>query len=214
MLFYLRTQIDTAQMWNYYINAMLELNSDLSTQKQIKRISLKKAFEGAIKTSFMTEDHYLQYIELLYTINSKDDNIEKVLKKATDIYKNSLRIWLLCMRFYIQECNFKKVQTIFNTAMKVLGSRGAELWELYLIYVKSCRSSEAHVEFDRFIMNLSWQRHDSFNVLKANVLELLAATTTMKRSRKYYNLFIKHYPVCYEVHDMMAQLEAQQVRDF
>lgn len=178
---------------------MLELNSDLSTQSSMKRFALKKAFEGANESNHMSEDHYLQYIELLYTNNSKDDNIEKVFQKATKIYETSVRIWLLCMRYYIQDNNFKKLQDVFKTAKNVLGAKGAELWQLYLIYLKSCRSAEAHAEFERYIHELSRQPHATFNVLKAQILELLATTVNMKRARKTYSTFIKHYPVCYEV---------------
>lgn len=199
-------------MWNFYVNAMLDLNSDLSTQSSMKRFSLRRAFEGAHQSNHMSEDHYLQYIELLYSNNPKDDIIETVLQKATKVYENSLRIWLLCMRFYIQENSFKKVQEIFKVAKNVLGAKGADLWQLYVMYLKSCRSSEAHAEFDRYIMELSRQQHPTFNNLKAQILELLAATTTMKRARKTYSLFIKHYPGGYEVHEMMAELEAKQVR--
>lgn len=199
-------------MWNYYINAMLDLNSDLSTQSSLKRFSLRRAFEGANQTNYMSEDHYLQYIELLYSNNTKDDNIEKVLHKATKVYENSPRIWLLCMRYFIQENSFEKVQEIFKVAKRVLGARGAELWQLYVMYLKSCCISVEHTEFDRFIVELSRQRFDSFNILKAHMLEMLAATTTMKRVRKTYGLFIKRYSLCYEVHEMMAELEAKQVK--
>lgn len=204
-------QINTNKMWNYYIDAMMELNSDLSTQSSIKRFALRKAFEGANETNHMSEDHYLQYIELLYTNNPKDGTIEKVFQKATKIYENSLKIWLQCMRFYIQDNNFKNIQNVFRTAKHVLGPNGAELWQLYLIYLKSCRSSEAHAEFDRYIFELSRQPHATFNVLKADIIELLATTVNIKRARKIYSLFIKHVPACYEVHEMMAELEAKQV---
>lgn len=205
-------QVATNKMWNYYIDAMLELNSDLSTQAAMKRFALKKAFEGANAANHMSEDHYLQYIELLYTNNPKDENIERVFQKATKIYASSVRIWLLCMRYYIQGNNFKKLQEVFKTAKFLLGPKGAELWQLYFIYLKSCRSSEAHTEFERFINELSRQSYPTFNVLKAQILELLAITTNMKKARKTYNLFAERYPSCYEVHDMMAELEEKQVK--
>lgn len=192
---------------------MLELNSDLSTQSSIKRFALKRAFEGANRSNRMSEDHYLQYIELLFTNNRKDDNIERVLHKATMIYQKSLKIWHLCMRFYIQENNFKKLQGVFGVAKNLFGARGMELWQLYMYYLKSCRRSESHVEFERFIGELGRQTYATFSPLKAQVLELYATTVNMKRARKIYNYFVKNLPDCYEVHEMMAELEAKQVRN-
>lgn len=204
--------VDTPKMWNFYINAMLELNSDLSTQASIKKFGLKRAFEGASRSNHMSEDHYLQYIELLYTNNPKDVIIEEIFGKATKTYGSSLKIWLQCMRYYIQDGNFTKTQEIFKTAKNLLGPKGTEVWHLYLLYMKSCRSSDAHAEFDRYIGALAQQKHGAFNGLKGQILELLAITTGIKRARKAYKLFINNYPESYEVHDIMAELEAKQVK--
>lgn len=190
---------------------MIDLNSDLSTQSHLKQTSLKRAFEGASRLNYMTEDYYIQYVELLYRMNQNDENIERVLQKVTKLYERSLRIWLLCMRYHIQKANFQRVREIFKIAKNSLGTNGVEIWELYIMFVKSCRSSEANIEFNHFAVELSRQQNPAFNKLKAELLEMLAATTSMKRVRKTYELFIKHYPVCYEVHEMMANLESKQV---
>lgn len=65
-------------MWDYYINAMLALNSDKSTQASLKRSSLSRAFKAAHDSNNMSEPHYLQYIELLYSMKPKDETIPKV----------------------------------------------------------------------------------------------------------------------------------------
>lgn len=198
-------------MWTYYINAMLELNKDLSTQSSYKRYALGKAFQAANQSDHMSEGHYLQYIELLYSNNPKDENIIEVFQKATNIYKTSLKIWLQCMRYYIQENNFRKVQEVFQNAKPHLGPKGVELWQLYLVYLKTQQNSETSLEFERLVYEISCQSHTAFNVLKAHVLELLATTVSMKRARKTYRSFIKHFPCCYEVHETMAELESKQV---
>ncbi|XP_031627058.1 U3 small nucleolar RNA-associated protein 6 homolog [Contarinia nasturtii] len=207
-------QIDTKKMWNYYIEAMMELNSDLSTQPVLKRYALRRAFEGANESNHMSEDHYLQYIHQLITNNPQDEAIEKVFQKATKMYENSLAIWLLCLRYYIQNENgFSKVQENFRKAKIVLGPRGAEVWELYLIYLKTnCTKAEIQREFKAFILELSLLKYATFNQLKAQVLELVATTAKMKRAREVYEKFIKDHPDGYEYHDMMATLEAKQMK--
>lgn len=207
--------VNTAQMWNFYINAMLDLNNEISatsTQVGLKRFSLSQAFEGANNSNQMSETHYLQYIELLYSNNPKDENIEQVFQKATKIYETSENIWLQYLRYYIQVNNFKKLKDIFKAAKLRLGpTKGSDVWELYSIYLKSLQSNEANSEFERLISEVSCQPHKSFNVLKAHILELLATTVSMKRARKTYKMFIRNFPSCYEVHEMMAELESKQV---
>lgn len=208
--------VSTAKIWSYYINAMLALNEDktiVTTLVGLKRFCLSQAFEGANNSNQMSETHYLQYIELLYSSNPKDEHIEQVFQKATKLYGTSENIWLQYLRYYIQANNFKKLKDIFKTAKLQLGATmGAEVWELYLIYLKYVQSNEANSEFERLILELACQPHANFNVLKAHILELLATTVSMKRARKTYQLFIKHFPSCYEVHEMMAELEAKQVK--
>lgn len=207
--------VNTAKMWNCYINAMLELNNNTSaasTQIGLKRFSLSRAFEGANNSNHMSETHYLQYIELLYLNNLKDENIEQVFQKAVKLYETSESLWLQYLRYYIRANNFKKLKEIFKTAKHRLGqTRGSEVWELYLIYLKTLQSNEANNEFERLISEVACQPHKSFNILKAHILELLATTISMKRARKTYQLFIKHFPSCYEVHEMMAELEGKLV---
>lgn len=198
-------------MWNYYIDAMIELNSDLSTQASLKQYGLRKAFEGAYEANHMSEDHYLQYIALLFDNNRNDENIEKILHKATKIYDTSSRLWVQYMRYYIKHKQFKKVQDVFQTAKNLLGENGTDLWQLYMVYVKSCRNNEAHAEYDRIIMDLSRQPYTSFNTLKAWAIQMVALTENLKRARKAYNLFIKYHPECYEVHDKMAEIQSKLV---
>lgn len=199
-------------MWNYYINAMLELNNDLSTQSALKRYALGRAFQAANESNHMSEDHYLQYIELLHANNPKDENIVRVFQKATSIYKNSLKIWLQCMRYYIQDNNTQKVQETFKTAKFQLGPKGADLWQLYMMFLKANQNPSSSAEFERLIQELAWQLNPEFNELKAYLLELVAVSSSMKRARKVYELFTRNMPGCYEVHEMMADLEAKQVR--
>lgn len=205
--------VDTTQMWDYYINAMLELNSDLTTQASLKRHSLSRAFKAANESNNMSEDHYLQYIELLFANNPKDETIAQVLEKSTSKFSSSLKVWMQCLRYYIQENNFKKTHDVFQRAKKVLGPNGQELWQLYLIYLKTHQNADANQEFEHLVHEIACQPHPAFNVFKSKILELLATTVSIKRARKTYQVFIKNFPNCLEVHEMMADLESKQVKN-
>lgn len=198
-------------MWDYYVSAMIELNHDLSSQKEIKQNALLKAFAGACQFDHMTEENYIQYIELLYQMNPSDENIEKVFQKATKANGRSAPLWLLCMRYHIQQNNAKKVRETFRVSKELLGRNGVEIWELYMMYVKSSGHSDAHKEFKYFLTELSRQHHHAFDQLKANILEMLASTAGMKMVQETYELFTKHYLICDEIHAMMKDIRGRQV---
>lgn len=201
-------------MWNYYLNAMIELNIDLSTHAALKRHALSQAFELAYQSNSMVEYHYLQYIELLYANNPKNERIERILEKAIKELESSPDIWFQYLQYFIKENDPKKLEKLrnaFETAKKRLGPDSANIWYLYLTYLKSCQTSETNAEFERLIKELACQPHFNFTVVKAQILELLEKTTNLKRTRDTYNLFTKYFPGCYDVYEMMAELEAKQV---
>lgn len=200
-------------MWNYYIDAMLELNKNPTQLNGFKRFLLGRAFAGANNANHMSETNYLQYIELLNSNNSKDENIIHVFKKATQIYSTSENFWIQYLRYYIQANNVKKIKEIFNAARTRLGSNCANIWELYLIFLssRSIYCEESKVELEKMIDEVVVRPEKSLNVLKARVLELVANTMDIYRARKTYKLFIESNPSCYEVHCVMADLEATQV---
>lgn len=92
-----------------------------------------------------------------------------------------------------------------------MGPDGYEIWEIYLLYLRTLGTEEAAKEYDSLIHELARQHHPQFNVIKANILELQAVMVSIKRARKTYRLFIKNYSNCLEVHERMADLESKQV---
>lgn len=92
-----------------------------------------------------------------------------------------------------------------------MGPRGADLWYLYMLYLKTTQHSEAKGDFDRLVYDVGMQYHPSFNVLKANVLEFMATTIGIRRARKIYATYSKNHNLALEMHEMMADLESKQV---
>lgn len=206
-------RLNTTQMWNYYLNAMLDLNSDLTTQASLKRSVLGRAFRDADESNNMSEEHYLRYVELLFKNNSSDPMIAQVLNRSTSKFSQSFKVWDQCLRYYIQLDNFEKTKETFDKARIFLGPNGADLWHLYMIYLRTWQKPDTNNEFEELVSTLSLQMYPAFNELKAKILELLAATVSIKRARKVYHQFVKNCPNSYEVHEKMADLEMCQVKE-
>lgn len=119
-----------------------------------------------------------------------------------------------CLRFYIQRNDPDKVKNIFLSARNNLGSNGSEIWLIYIIYVKTSPPDPQNKEFGNLVTELSQITYPQFNVLKAKILELVATTQSIKHARKAYQMFIRNYAGCLEVHETMADLESKQVGGF
>jgi len=70
--------IKTEKMWSFYINAMIDINRDLTTHAALKKKSLNDAFKGAHSAQCLSEDQYFHYIENLIEAEEKEDYIVEV----------------------------------------------------------------------------------------------------------------------------------------
>lgn len=199
-------------MWASYLDTMITMKSDLSTLSSLKRYALYRAFEAANRSHKMSERHYLQYVELLYTKNPNSANVERVLQEALQVHSKSLEIWYQLARYYIRCNSFKRLQEVFIAARQRLGGNCAEVWYLYLMFLRTQQTAETNTEFEKIVVELATQSHPTFGPLKGDILEHIAVTSNIKRARKMYNLFSKHSPNSFEIYDTMADLESKQVK--
>lgn len=72
---FLHSQLNTTQMWDYYLTTMFDINVDLATLAPLKRNLLNRALHAANNSGNMSEEFYLKFVELLYAHgNGKQNN--------------------------------------------------------------------------------------------------------------------------------------------
>lgn len=119
-----------------------------------------------------------------------------------------------CLRYYIHKNDPDKVKSVFVNAKSNLSTDSADIWLIYLIFIKTSPPEPQNKEFPALITELSQIAHPKFNLLKSKVIELLATTQSIKHARKAYQMFVRHFASCLEVHETMAELESKQVHAF
>lgn len=60
-------------MWTLYIDAMIELNTDLSKQMLLKQKCLLEAYKGGFEALCLTEKQYFKYVEILKKLLSTSE---------------------------------------------------------------------------------------------------------------------------------------------
>lgn len=205
-------QLDTRQMWTYYIDAMIELNRDGSRQAQFRRSLLGRAFKAAAETGHMSEEHYQKYIELLFSdLDANKAELIKVFEQAVVKYETSLRLWSMYFTYYLHRNDYENVRAVFRRAKKILGRKSIPLWRKYLTYLRMLPTGEQIAEFNRCMNEIVPLQHTEYNELKALIVTMHYKIATIARARKIYKAFIDSTPNCYEVHAAMADLEAKCV---
>lgn len=116
------------------------------------------------------------------------------------------------MRYFIYNDEFENVQETFRIAKKCLHNDGAQIWQLFLIYLKTTSGLDPRAEADRLVTEIAPMCSKGFDKFKVQVIEMMATMYSIRKARTTYELFIKNQPKCYPVHDKMIDLESKQVR--
>lgn len=195
-------------MWEYYLDCMLDLNKDLTTQMTLKKTKLNDAVHFAKERSIqMSEDQYIKYIEIISKHKARNDYIKSVVEKATKLYTTSASLWLIKLRFYMQQQNLKKVRETFCESRNYLEDKSAEIWRWYFIYIKSYAALPE--EYERFVFDLANQRNPDFNIVKSYVLELDENTKGYTKAIETCDLFLRYCPQCPVILKWKADLKTR-----
>lgn len=195
-------------MWKYYLDCMLELNKDLTTQLTLKKSILNDAVHFAKEKSIkMSEDQYIKYIEIISKHKARVDYIESIVRRATTLYPKSASLWLQRLRFYMQLKSFNRIKETYCEARNNLEDGSAEIWRWYFIYIKS--HAVPPEEHERFVFGLANQKNPDFNIIKSYVLELLENTKGYSKAMETCELFLRYCPKCPVILKMKTDLQTR-----
>lgn len=196
-------------MWSLYIDAMLKLNQDMSTQQVLKRKRLAIAFKEGHESGLMSVDHYCIFIKMLSESNSGADIIESVLSEAVKHHK-SLKLYEVWLSTYIVANNEPKVYEIFRKADKELGVESFPLWRYTLMFYKT-RYDDSSRLLKQLYKEACKKIYPEFGIFKGEYLEFCVLNMPMNKARAEYDELCKIPPPCLEMHQKMAQLESNLV---
>lgn len=210
-------QLKTQKIWSHFIDAMCKLNDDTSCLVDYKRTLYFETLKECSKTDLMSEQHFAQYLEILYQLSkrladqSKIYPIVKVFEQAVTKYPKSAQLWMMYITFYIQRSELAKATSVLDRAVPSLGVAVIPLWEKYLNFTLSVRSPKFSAAFKKSSDKIMRFQQPEYNKLKAILVELHAKKDDINQARQVYKQIISFSTNCYEVHERMLDLEQNQV---
>ncbi|XP_055371076.1 U3 small nucleolar RNA-associated protein 6 homolog [Condylostylus longicornis] len=205
-------EIKTEAMWNYYLNAMLELNQDLSTQKNYKREKLGSALKAAHEANFMSEYFYDLYIDLL-----KEDKVGpwdyliEIMNSAVERYPQSIKLWEHLTTFYTIKDDATMVEESFRKAKDKLGSSSAKLYKILLQYYQT--KPDCYDRLDSIYNEVCKETAEDFLNFRVDYLEYTALVKEdFELTRKLYDELTLLSPAVLTLHETMAYLESTQLK--
>lgn len=97
-----KLQVKGEEIWSYYIDAMRDLNQDMSFEPTFKRNSLGEAYKGGFKAGFLSEKNFCEYIEILMKAKKIENTF--ILEVKTNLVqliknKNKIKFFFFFNRF-------------------------------------------------------------------------------------------------------------------
>ncbi|XP_053693188.1 U3 small nucleolar RNA-associated protein 6 homolog [Sabethes cyaneus] len=206
--------LPTAQMWSYYIDAMLEVNNDMSSYPKLRRKSLAEAFKNAYENSSLDEQKLIQYLKLLtYADKRSDSFVAEVFQKALNAYPNSGQLWELRLKDAVRnEMSADGFDSLFKQAINKCAVEDAlSLWIVRCQYYQTqpVLSEKLRQVFREAIQQPNLEISQHFQPV---FLKYLVVTTNIDNARKEYREMQRNCIPCLELHRKMAELELIQVQ--
>lgn len=202
-------ELKTDTMWSYYIKEMMALNQDLSTEKNLKRNSLMKAFKGAHDAGLMTVDQYLDFLEILMQ-SEENEYFLTVIRAATTKHTYAIKLWETWMRFHIRNDEEEQVNEIFKRATKKLATGSVPLWRLLIHYYHT--KPDIPDKLDEIYRAAIYQSPTISSFFKPVYIEWVASNRNINFARKTYNELSTKGAPCLALHKAMLGLESMQIK--
>lgn len=204
-------QFNQKLMWNYYMDAIFEMVKDTSCLVERRFTTLKETFEKYCIAGFASEEHYFKYIYALREADPNDPDILDACVKGTEKYPYSPRLWTCLMKCHIQRNDFLNVHQVYTDAKFQLQGDITDLRYTYFEFLMVFPDDERLREFNKGVEELSFVTNKSVHELKGRLLKLAHSILGINYVRQIYETFCGKRGVCFEIHDIMAALEAKEV---
>lgn len=198
-------------MWKYYMDAIFEMVKDTSCLVERRFSTLKDTFEKYTLTGYTSEEHYLKYIYALREADPNDPDILDACIKGKEKYPSSPKLWTCLMKCYIQRNDFQNVYQVYGETKYQLQGDISELCYTYFQYLLVFPDDERISAFNRGVEDLSFITNKSVNEVKGKLLRLAHSILGINYARQVYGVLCGKRGACFEIHDVMAELEAKEV---
>lgn len=176
--------IDTDEMWTFYLNAVHAINVDTNhTLLPLRRRMLGQAYKAADTQGRMDRFHYSNYVQLMYECNASDELVEPIVKRAIAKFGDSIEIWTIYMKHYMHSDNADRVKEVFEQSRKRFAQTGAPLWKLYVEYVSSVTPSKVKDVYNEVLV----KSNPEFDEIKMKYIDWAYSIGGIKSVLDVYN---------------------------
>ncbi|KAH8304199.1 U3 small nucleolar RNA-associated protein 6 homolog [Drosophila kikkawai] len=209
-------EVQTKQMWSRYLDAMLALNSDTTTERVLKQQSLADALEAGHHSKMMGVKHYAVLRKMLGSAPGGRETAVTILTEALKRDESSVEMHELLLAMHIQNDSEPQVYELFNKMQRSVRSEAAALplWRSVILYYRTRQDALGSRRLDEIYALACKSPCVEFGELRSDYLGYLWQVRSVEAARKEYSKLAIQPPMSLALHRKMVQLESSlAVRD-
>lgn len=195
-------------MVHYYIEIMFEINKDRSCLADERLDLLRSAFSDELVKLYATEEHYANFIYLLYEIDPTDEQILQLHREAVDKFPQA---WIDYMKYYIRRNDEERVHQLYVEVKTQVDEHCTDIHYTYLQYLFALPSEDRMTYAKQALLEIAHKTSDVFTELKAKILIMIRDTIGVEYAQLVYKKFVEFHKECLIVHNTMLDIQRDEV---
>ncbi|EDV33797.1 uncharacterized protein Dana_GF19113 [Drosophila ananassae] len=200
-------ELQTAEMWDKYLDAMVAMSTDGNVERVLKQQCLADALQAGHHSRMMKVKYYAILRKMLCSAPS---GLEAAVTIITEALKNdsSVEMHELLLVTHIQNDSESLVYELFQKIKSNMGAEALPLWKSTILYYKTRKDSLSERRLDEIYDLACKSAWPEFGELRFDYLRYLWQERSVDEARKEYAKLAIQPPMSLEMHRQMAQLEA------
>ncbi|XP_037725657.1 U3 small nucleolar RNA-associated protein 6 homolog [Drosophila subpulchrella] len=200
-------ELQTPEMWNMYLDAMLALNTDGKSERILKQQCLADALQAGHRSQMMGVKHYSILRKMLCTAPGGREAAVTIL---TEALKNdsSVEMHELLLATHIQSDSEPLIYEMFNQIQKNMGSEALPLWRSVILYYNTRQDQLGARRLDEIYGLACKSAWPEFAELRSDYIRYLWRERSIEEARKEYAKLAIQPPMSLALHRQMIQLES------
>ncbi|KAL7745163.1 hypothetical protein ACLKA6_008218 [Drosophila palustris] len=205
--------VQTQEMWNLYLEAMLALSRNHKTDRAFIQQCLATALQDGHKSKLMHSKHYATLSMILGSNENGGEVCVRILTEALD-HDPSLQMHELLLAALIRNDDEPSIHKLFSQVRRTMGAAGLPLWQSVISYYRARGDSHSRRRLNDIFTQACKQTWPEFVDLRCSYLRYLWHEHSPTKARDEYAKLALQPPMSVQLHREMVQLiESTKLKD-
>lgn len=205
--------IQTQEMWNLYLEAMLTLSRNHKTERAFTQQCLATALQEGHSSQLMHSKHYATLSMLLGSSENGGDVCVRILTEALE-HDPSLRMHELLLAALIRNDDEPGINKLFSQVRRTMGAAGLPLWQSVIGYYRARGDAQSRRRLNDIFTQACKETWPEFADLRCSYLSYLWHEHSPTKARDEYTKLALQPPMSVQLHREMVQLiESSKLKD-